>query len=110
MNFLIKINKLIDFIKTRLLMCFKQKNYKGNKYNIKYLLETHSSSKDILIVFTSCTKPGQKARYNYIRTLDKFMCNKLFILDNFGYDNRGAYYLGHNSDFQIEKDVISVID
>lgn len=109
MDLLIKFNKLNDIIKTKLLMKFKQKTYTGKKYNINYLLETNSSSEDILIVFTACTKLGQKARYNYIKTLDKFKCNKLFILDNFGFDGRGAYYLGKDNDFDIEKDVHSLI-
>ena len=53
---------------------------------------------------------GQKARYNYVRTLDKYKCNKLFILDDFGFDKRGAYYLGENGNFGIEKDVELLID
>lgn len=110
MKILLKFNKLIDHIKSKFLMLFTQKVYKGNKYNIKYLLKKNPYSKDLLIIFTSCTPPGKKARYNYIRTLDKFKCNKLFILDDFGYDSRGAYYLGFNNDFQIEKDVNLLIN
>lgn len=109
MEVMTKVIKLNDLIKTKFLMKFNQKIYIGDKYNINYLLQTNLLSKDILIVFTSCTKPGQKARYNYIKTLDKFKCNKLFILDDFGFDNRGAYYLGKNNDFDIEKDVNSLI-
>lgn len=110
MKILIKFNKIIDYIKSKSLMMFAQKIYKGNKYNIKYLLKKNPHSKDLLIIFTACTPPRKKARYNYIRTLDKFKCNKLFILDDFGYDSRGAYYLGFNKDFQIEKDVNSLIN
>ncbi|WP_411167634.1 accessory Sec system protein Asp2 [Clostridium sp. MB05] len=91
-------------------MAFKQKVYIGKKYKIKYLFENNSKSKDLIIIFTSCIKPGQKARYNYIRTLDNFECNKLFILDDFGFDGRGAYYLGKDNDFDIEKDLESLIN
>lgn len=63
----------------------------------------------MIIVFSACTKKGQRARYNYIRTLDKIKSNKLFILDDFGFDGRGAYYLGKDNDFMIEKEVISLI-
>ena len=90
-------------------MKFKQKKYIGNKYNINYLLERNNKSKDLIIVFSACTKKGQRARYNYIRTLDKIKSNKLFILDDFGFDGRGAYYLGKDNDFMIEKEVISLI-
>lgn len=104
-----KINKLIDVLKTKAYMKFKQKEYKGNKYNVKYILEKKNSDK-LLIVFTACTKKGQKARYNYIRTVEKYDYNKLFILDDFGFDNRGAYYLGKNKDFKIEEDVRNLIE
>lgn len=103
-----KINKLIDIMKTKAYMKFKQKEYRGNKYNVRYVLEKNPSDK-LIIVFTACTKKGQKARYNYIRTVEKYNFNKLFILDDFGFDNRGAYYLGKNKDFKIEEDVRKLI-
>lgn len=105
-----KFNKGMDLLKTKYLMKFKQKTYVGNKYSVNYLLEKNSKSKDLIIVFSACTKIGQKARYNYIKTLDEFKCNKLFILDDFGFDGRGAYYLGKDKDFMIEKDVVSLIN
>ena len=110
MSLLIKVEKAVDLLKTKCLMKFKQKIYSGKKYNIKYLFEEKKGSKDLLIVFTACTKVGQKARYNYIKTLEEFKCNKLFILDDFGFDERGAYYLGKDRDFAIEKDVESLIN
>ena len=110
MDIINKFNKAIDLLKTKYLMKFKQKTYMGSKYKINYLLEKNSKSKDLLIVFSACTKIGQKARYNYIRTLDEFKCNKLYILDDFGFDGRGAYYLGKDKDFMIEKDVIALIN
>lgn len=110
MGIINKFNKAIDLLKTKYLMKFKQKTYVGNKYKINYLLEKNNKSKDLLIVFSACTKIGQKARYNYIRTLDDFKCNKLFILDDFGFDGRGAYYLGKDNDFKIEEDVRALIN
>lgn len=89
-----KVDKLLDLMKAIIFSKFKQRVFKGERYDIKYVLERNKNSKDLIIVFTSCTKVGQKARYNYVRTLDKYKCNKLFILDDFGFDKRGAYYLG----------------
>ena len=109
MDIMNKFNKAIDLLKTKYLMRFKQKTFVGNNYKINYLLEKNSKSSDLLIVFSACTKLGQKARYNYIRTLDEFKCNKLFILDDFGFDGRGAYYLGKYKDFKIEEDVRALI-
>ena len=105
-----KFNKGVDLLKTKYLMKFKQKTYLGDNYGIKYLFERNIKSRELLIVFSSCTKVGQKARYNYIRTIDEFKCNKLFILDDFGFDGRGAYYLGKDNDFMIEKDVRDLIN
>ncbi|GAB6168493.1 hypothetical protein JCM1393_09530 [Clostridium carnis] len=104
-----KLYKLLDLIKTKYYMKFKQKTFKGEKYNINYLLEENPNSDILIVVFTACTKVGQKARYNYVRTVENYNYNKLFILDDFGFDNRGAYYLGKNKDFKIQEDVSSLI-
>ncbi|MEN8435584.1 hypothetical protein NX821_002800 [Clostridium septicum] len=72
-----KFYKLLDLMKTKYYMKFKQKSFKGKKYTINYLLDKNKSSDILLVVFTSCTKKGQKARYNYIRTLENFKVNKL---------------------------------
>lgn len=109
-RFLIKVSKFLDLIKAKYMVIFKQKIYKGEKYNIKYVFEENKNSEDLVILFTACTKVGQKARYNYVKTVENFKCNKLFILDDFGFDFRGAYYLGKNKDFAIESDVNSLIN
>ena len=45
-----------------------------------------------------------------MRTVEKYDVNKLFILDDFGFDGRGAYYLGKDKDFKIAEDVKSLIN
>lgn len=89
MNF----NKYIEYLSTKIKVYFKENKYNKEGCNIKYILEKEKS--DILIVImSSCTRPGIKARYNYNRTLKNIKVNKLFILDDFGNDSRGSYYLG----------------
>lgn len=105
-----KVNKAIDLLKSKFMIRFRQKVFKGKNYNVKYVLNKVSNSDDLIVVFTACTKVGQPARYNYVRTLDKYKCNKIFILDDFGFDNRGAYYLGKNKDFAIQNDVELLIN
>lgn len=105
-----KVNKGVDLLKSKYMISFKQRVFKGENYNVKYVLNTYSSSEELIVIFTSCTKVGQPARYNYVRTLDKYKCNKLFILDDFGFDNRGAYYLGKNKDFAIKDHVNLLIN
>ena len=63
-----------------------------------------------MVVFSSCTRRGIKARYNYMRTLAKVNANKLFILDDFAADHRGSYYLGYDQTYSEEKATIGLIN
>lgn len=55
------------------------------KYNrLKYILKKCPESNILVVVFSGF--PGNtKAKYNYMRTLKGLNCNKLFLLDDFGY-------------------------
>jgi len=70
---------------------------------------SNRKSDDLIIIFNACTRPGIKARYNYVRTLKKIKVNKLFILDDGGIDNRGTYYLGKYPEFDFENGVLELI-
>lgn len=105
-----KINKYIEYIQTKIKVVVKEKKYKSNNYTVKYILEKNNCKNDsLIIIFSGCTRIGVSARYNYYRTLKSINANKLFILDNFGYDGRGAYYLGKDMDFKIQKTVEELI-
>lgn len=103
-----KIEKYIGYFQAKLTTVLKQKSFSHGDYSLKYILEEYDSP-DLIIVFSACTRVGIKARYNYGRTLRDVQANKLFILDDFGYDRRGAYYLGHNGDFAIQEGVERLI-
>lgn len=103
------INKYFEYIYTKLKVKLKEKKFISNGYEIKYILE-ENNSEHLIIVFSSCTRPRIKARYNYNRTLKGVKANKLFILDNYGDDGRGVFYLGCNNDFMIEKSVKELIN
>ena len=72
------------------------------KYNrLKYIFNKCLESNILVVVFSGF--PGNtKAKYNYMRTLKGLNCNKLFLLDDFGYKKRGAYYLGEDGDFYVQ--------
>ncbi len=70
----------------------------------------YKKSNKLIVIFSSCTRPGIKARYNYMNTLKYTKANQLFILDDYGEDQRGVYYLGLNQDFKIQKATKSLID
>lgn len=107
----LNLNKYIEYILTKVILCFREKTFEHNGVKVKYLLEKQQS-KTLIVVFSACTRKGVKARYNYVRTLKDINANKLFILDDFGTDHRGAYYLGKNCGNEIEqacKELIQVI-
>lgn len=103
-----KIDKYMEYALTKLKVYVKEKKHYSNGYNLKYILEQNDSD-TLVIIFSGFTRIGIKARYNYNRSLKDVKVNKLFILDDFGYDERGAYYLGHNMDFAIQETVLNLI-
>ncbi|WP_062320399.1 hypothetical protein [Halolactibacillus sp. JCM 19043] len=75
---------------------------------VKYLFQkSYKKSDELIIVFSAFHSKGTRPRYNYVRTLEGFNANKLFILDDFG--ARGSYYLCENRDFSIERSVSALI-
>ncbi|WP_413378308.1 YqiA/YcfP family alpha/beta fold hydrolase [Alkalihalobacillus sp. 1P02AB] len=90
-------------------MKFKdEKIFKGEK-EIKYLFKkSYRKTNDLVIIFSAFPAIGKEPAYNYVRTLDEFDCNKLYILDDFGV--RATYYLCKNKDFNIERSVITLIN
>lgn len=104
-----KWTKYVEYIQT---LIYKQLNerklhYKNTK--IKYILQKNSKSNTLIVVFSACTRSGIPARYNYMRTLKNVKCNKLFILDDYGEDKRGGYYLGRYPDFEFEEATIHLL-
>jgi hypothetical protein len=86
---------------------FNEQVYNSN-LPIKYVLEEGKSNKEhLLVVFSGFHNETNSYRYNYIKTLRNFDCNKLFILDNYG--PRGCYYLGNEMNYEVETSVQSLI-
>ena len=102
------IGKFIDFIIAKIRILKQQKVFLYRDYKIKYILEKNVST-DLIVIFSACTRKGIKARYNYMNTLKDIKCNKLFILDDYGDDARGVYYLGKQGDFSLAKGVSELI-
>lgn len=105
---MINIRKIVLRLYTKLLLS-KEKIFKGDKCDLKYLFFKSRKSKYLLIVFSGFNGNG-KARYNCIRKFISLRCNKLYILDDFGDDNKGSYYLGENGDFFIDDAVSKLIN
>ncbi len=96
--------KKIRSLLFRLYIKMAEKHYE----RLRYLLQTNHSS-DTLVVCFSGFGNGGSAKYNYINTLKKAKANKLFILDDFGYNKQGSYYLGENGNWFLPDMVVGLI-
>lgn len=57
----------------------------------------------LLVPFPACAP--NTAKYNYVRTLLPFKCNKLFLLDDYGANHQGCYLIEDN----VEKCTLDVL-
>lgn len=103
-----KIEKYIEYGTTKIKILYKEKRFKSQGHELKYILEKNESD-NLIVVLSGVPRPGLKARYNYNRTLKDVKVNKLFILDDFGFDQRGCFYLGKDGDFKIQEAVKDLI-
>ncbi|GKQ43355.1 hypothetical protein RD055328_12780 [Companilactobacillus sp. RD055328] len=85
----------------------KQIEFKHTKLN--YIFEQNKKSSTLIVIFSAFPRTGYEATYNYLRTLKDIKANKLYILDNFGYQKRGCYYLGENGERNVQESVLHLI-
>lgn len=95
-------------------MYFKLRSKKyiaSNGVEVKYILEKNTGNNaPFTVVFSAFPREGMKATYNYLKTLGNYKANKLFILDDYGHEHRGAYYLAEQGDFRIEVAIDELIE
>lgn len=103
-----KTRKYMEYVQTKCMLLFRQKTFHSSGVQMKYML-LEADSPNLIVVFSAFTRKGLKARYNYVRTLKNVKHSKLFILDDFGDDGRGAYYIGHDMKFDEEKATVQLI-
>lgn len=104
-----KIHKIWGFLYAKLLKAKNEKLFYGEVVQ-KYLRMGPAQGDSLVVVFSSCTRKGVSARYNYIRTLKDIDVPKLFILDDFGLDGRGGYYLGQDGGEEIYRTTHALIE
>lgn len=103
------IKKYFEYVHTKVKVMYKQKRFCCDGVILKYMCNKVKTSDTLVIVFSACTRKGIPARYNYVRTLEKTDCNRLYILDDFGEDRRGSYYLGHMPEFKEQEAAIELV-
>lgn len=105
-----KLKKIYEYIMTKFKVLLAQKTFIYDDIEVKYLYSDVKNSDSLVVVFSACTRQGIKARYNYVKTLDNINCSRLYILDDFGPDGRGSYYLGHMPEFKELEAVTALIN
>lgn len=103
------MHKVVGFLYANVVKARHEKQF-SDEVNLKYLKMGPTQGSTLIVVFSSCTRKGVAARYNYIRTLKDIDAPKLFILDDFGLDGRGGYYLGQDGGEEIYRSVRILID
>ena len=103
-----KAHKVGGYLYAKLVKAWHEKVFSG-EVDLKYLRMGPARGGTLIVVFSSCTRKGVAARYNYIRTLEDVDAPKLFILDDFGLDGRGGYYLGRDGGEEIYRTTCALI-
>ena len=104
-----RIKKYYEYMVTKLHVLREQKHFREDGTDLKYMYKPAAGAKNLAVVFSACTRPGLAARYNHVRTLDGICCNRLYILDDFGPDRRGSYYLGRLPEFREQEAVLKLV-
>lgn len=102
MNLPAKFFKYYEYVSTKASKALREQCFTFQGARVRYIYEPQPSSRELVVVFSACTREGIKARYNYMRTLHEVPSNRLFILDDGGPDKRGSYYLGRYPDFEFK--------
>lgn len=99
-----KIIRRIDHAYAKYETWWNEKKYVAHDTRVKYMFFRETGS-DILIVSFPGFSPKNTARYQYMRSLLPFKCNKLFLLDDFSSNHRGCYMIEDN----VEKCTLELI-
>ncbi|SQC71708.1 Uncharacterised protein [Listeria fleischmannii subsp. fleischmannii] len=87
----------------------KQKRQKmSNGITLTFYMKENTESEDLLVIYSALPVKGSSV-YNYVRTLDDVNCNKLYILDDFGENRAGVFYLGENGTMDVRDAVKELI-
>lgn len=83
------LNRLLGHLYVMFEAFYREKKHKGYNTRVKYMFYSKPDSESLIVSFPGCAVNA--ARYNYVRSLLPFHCNKLFVLDDFGENHQGCY-------------------
>ncbi|KRM21206.1 hypothetical protein FC90_GL001743 [Latilactobacillus graminis DSM 20719] len=83
---------------------------KRKQLKLHYILKkTSAVNAPLIVIFSAFPRTGYEATYNYLKTLEGIPAHRLYILDRFGAQKRGTYYLANNGDFTLRSMVQELI-
>lgn len=101
-----RMHDTIHWLKVRALK-LREKTWSSGDTRLHYVYVPAPGSRRLLVMFSAYNDGF--ARYNYVGTLRSWKGNKLFILDDFGSDHLGSYYLGEKGRHNVEGMVLDLI-
>lgn len=102
------IKRGVNHFYTKAQALLHEKKYKAYGTRVKYMFYKECQSNVLLVSFPAFDP--KTAKYNYMRTLSSFKCNKLFLLDDFGSNHRGCYMVENNVELCTRDLIVSKID
>ena len=113
MNFSRKkfFSRAINRLYTILFRKIKEKTFGHGDNRIKYLFFPEKGNSNTALAVCFPAFAGKGAKYNYIRTLNKFNINKLFLLDDIGGTvDKGNYLIKEGIENNVKDLIQSFID
>lgn len=86
------------------------RKYRSKDNIVQYTFKKRRKHDQLIIVFSAFSRPGIPATYNYMATTKDVAADRLFILDDFGHNKQGGYYLFHEGSNNPEKIVTELIN
>lgn len=87
-----KLYLILNRLQTMLAIKLHERVWRRSTIQLKHLFFAEHQNKTLIVSFPAFDEKA--AKYNYIRSLNKFKGNKLFLLDNFASNGRGNYLIG----------------
>lgn len=103
-----KIKRGINHFYVKFLALRHEKEHRACGTRVKYMFYPQKDSDTLIVSYLACAP--NTAKYNYVRTLASFKCNKLFLLDDFGSNHQGCYLIEDNVEKCTKELLESVIE
>lgn len=106
------LKKRIRDAQMKRLIHWHEARFTMNGHTLRYLLlkPRGGQARRLIVSFSGFAAESNRPRYNYIRTLSRFKDLKLFLLDDFGFEQRGSYYLGEGGHFFLREMIPQLVE